>query len=131
MSVDLNTLTSVTSRIPGGLTAATAFDLDLAVDATGNPHMLVNVSSGDGTSYAIQPYAVNMMYDVYYDGSAWQAEHLADLETFRNTFGLSPISHDNRPQISISDDGYVLACSWADSDSSATGSENNQLPAQN
>ncbi len=104
-----------------------AFDLDLAVDASGKPHILVVVGS-DGGPYAISTgtAAGLAIYDITLGNGPceWTALRLSDIETFRGSWGS--VNEDNRPQVSISPDGTNVIFGWLDSDASVTSGTNDQ-----
>ena len=102
---------------------STAFDLDLVVDAYGNPHILTTVCVGSQawsiyTSATGEPCNgwIAMLHIYTTDDETWMADTLVTPNTFRGDFGADPISEDNRPQISITPDGKKLFFSWIDTD---------------
>lgn len=108
----------------------TGFDIDVAVDANGNPHIAVVIGSGGGAD----PYSISTgsgaglaIYDVTPSGNntcPWTAFRLSDIATFRGTW--VDVTEDNRPQVSISPDGTKLTFGWLDSDDALTGGTNDQ-----
>jgi hypothetical protein len=101
----------------------TAFDMDLVVDAYGNPHMLTTVGIGSQewsiyTSATGEPCNgwIAMLHIYTTDDETWMCDTLYTPNTFRGEFGADPISEDNRPQISITPDGKKLFFSWIDTD---------------
>ncbi len=117
IQVDLSAFPAVQSQVPAGLWATTAFQTDLAVDQFGNPHALVQCGSGDGTNYSIFTSNAMAMFDIHYNGSAWQAQFLATAYTLRGKVGnsIENNTHDTEPQVSRSLNGDILAFSWTDS----------------
>lgn len=106
-----------------------AFDLDLAVDATGKPHILVVVgASGGAGDYSISTgtAAGLAIYDITLGNGAcpWTAIRVSDISTFRGTWG--DVNEDNRPQVSISPDGTKVIFGWLDSDANVTSGTNDQ-----
>ncbi len=102
----------------------TAYDMDLVVDAYGNPHILTTVGVGSQewsiyTSATGEPCNgwIAMLHIYSDDNGIWMADTLATPNTFRGEFGgASGISEDNRPQISITPIGKKLFFSWIDTD---------------
>ncbi|MBI9037258.1 MAG: hypothetical protein JEY97_03925, partial [Bacteroidales bacterium] len=102
----------------------TAFDLDFAVDAYGNPHILTTVGIGSQewsiyTSATGEPCNgwIAMIHIYSTDDETWECDTLYTPHTFRGEFGgADGISEDNRPQISITPDGKKLFFSWIDTD---------------
>ncbi|MBA3900736.1 MAG: hypothetical protein H0X62_11090, partial [Bacteroidetes bacterium] len=125
ISVNYDSLKVVKDGLPANSFAANFFEMDLAVDVNGNPHFLTSVNNGPGTGYSV--FAANQkLYDITHDGTQWQADFVADLATHRGFFGVNSVSHDNRPQISMTDDGTKIFYSWVDSDPPVSGTANNQ-----
>jgi PKD repeat protein len=123
IEVNLNTFPSITSNITGGFDPATAFDIDITVDANGNPHTLFNVCSGNSTNYAVYSGEWMGACHLHHNGTTWEADILGDIQTLRYDFPNGAIM-DNTPQISTSDDGNIMAFGWADSDELLTGGDN-------
>ncbi|MBI9038021.1 MAG: T9SS type A sorting domain-containing protein [Bacteroidales bacterium] len=102
----------------------TAFDMDFAVDAYGNPHILTTVGIGSQawsiyTSATGEPCNgwIAMLHIYSNDDETWMCDTLYTPHTFRGEFGgADGISEDNRPQISITPDGKKLFFSWIDTD---------------
>ncbi len=102
----------------------TAFDMDLAVDKFGNPHLLfvVGLGSGEWSIYSsIEGLPgtggmIAMIHAASYDGmESWYADTLNLPYTFRGEFpgsSGSTIAEDLRPYISTSPDGGKLFFSW-------------------
>lgn len=105
-----------------------AFDIDLAVDATGKPHILVVVGSNGGDPYSIATGTAAGLgiYDITLGSGScpWTAIRLSDISTFRGTWG--DVNEDNRPQVSISPDGTKIIFGWLDSDPNVTSGTNDQ-----
>lgn len=104
-----------------------AFDLDVAVDANGRPHIGVVVGTSGGNDYSITTgtAAGLALYDITLSGNnncKWTAYRMSDVSTFRGQWG--DVSEDNRPQVCISPDGTKLVFGWLDSDPNATAGEN-------
>ena len=101
---------------------STTFDMDLAVDINGNPHLLFPVALGSGewsiyTQWEGLPGtggSVAMIHAASYDGmNTWFADTLNTPHTFRGTFsGNTDLTEDLRPYISTTPDGSKLFFSW-------------------
>ena len=101
----------------------TAFDMDLAVDMQGNPHLSFVVGLGSGTwsiytSIEGLPGCGGMIALIHaasYDGmNTWFADTLTRPYTFRGEYesGGSTLSEDLRPYISTTPDASKLFFSW-------------------
>jgi hypothetical protein len=102
----------------------TPFDMDVAVDINGNPHLLFVVGLGSGdwsiyTSIEGLPGTGGMIALIhaasYGDMETWYADTLTKPHTFRGEFPGSSgsiISEDLRPYISVTPDGSKLFFSW-------------------
>ncbi len=103
----------------------TAFDMDVAVDMNGNPHLLffVGVTGSTGwsiiTSFTAEPelgcQGLNAMIHAasYGDMRQWYADTLNLPWTFRGTFpSTNALDEDTRPYISVSPDASKLFFSW-------------------
>lgn len=110
------------------LNFTTGFDLDLAVDMYGNPHLLflVGLGSGEWSIYtSIEGLAgtggmVGLIHAASYDGmDTWYADTVTTPHTFRGEFPGSTgsvISEDLRPYISTTQDASKLFFSWQNTD---------------
>lgn len=132
--VDLATLDNVQANLLDPLVdiPTTAFDLDIVVDANGNPHMGIVVGSTGADAYSIISNFGISMYDITRTpgapkGCEWTAIFLDSLDTFRGEF-TTDVSEDNRPQASISPDGSKVVFGWLDSDPNATPNADNIAP---
>jgi hypothetical protein len=104
----------------------TAFDMDLAVDMSGNPHLLFCVGVGSGEWSIITSLegltgtgnTIAMIHAASYDGmDTWYADTLNTPPTFRGEFAGSDIlSEDLRPYISVTPDGSKMFFSWQSTD---------------
>ncbi len=115
------------------------FDLDLVVDANGNPHMSMPIFCGDNgrglsafsvwgnynTNNMPEPKAIFNIYSPD-GGLTWDAVMLGRLMTFRGTFG--DIDEDNRPQASRTPDGSKVFFSWNDTDTNLFSGVGNANP---
>lgn len=103
----------------------TAFDMDVAVDAWGNPHLafIVGLGSGDWSIYtSIEGLPgtggmIAMIHATSYDENLedWYADTLNTPYTFRGTFEGSTgstLNEDTRPYISVTPDGTKMFFSW-------------------
>lgn len=128
--IDLSGIDIITSNLSDPISddPTCGFDLDIAVDATGKPHIAVVVGSNTGGGYTIATGggALLGIYDITLgDGPCkWTAIRLSDVSTFRGTWG--DVNEDNRPQVSISPDGTKVIFGWLDSDINVTGGTNDQ-----
>ena len=106
----------------------TAFNLDLAVDAYGNPHIItvVGIGSQEWSIYSAatgEPCNgwIAMLHIYSDDDENWMADTLTTPHTFRGEFaGNNVMTEDTRPQISTTPNGKKLFFSWIDSDSEGT-----------
>lgn len=129
IEIDLSSFPSITSNLTGTGVVSTAFDIDLAVDANGNPHALFNVCTGGNTNYSVYPSEWMGACHLHHNGTNWEADILGDIQTLRYTLTDGSIM-DNMPNISSADNGNILAFAWADSDPLLTGGDNS-LPFLN
>ncbi len=104
-------------------------EVDIAVDANGNPHILLNVFPGAGTvpqvggapapDFNYYP-AINMLVDVHSGdgGLTWDALLIDTLYTFSYDFDPTngPVPEDNRIQMSMSTDREKIFYNWFESD---------------
>jgi hypothetical protein len=142
IEVKLNTLPNVIASLTLDTIPTTGFDADLVVDANGNPHMIVVIGSAGNSGYSIATATQGggsaglKIYDITYNPNAtpdcrWQAIFLDDIATFRGTLataGGQPLTEDNRPQASRSEDGNLLFFGWCDSDPTQVTNNENELP---
>lgn len=110
---------------------STAFDMDLTVDANGNPHLAVVIGThGAGQAYSFASGLAKFMGDVYSPdgGATWDIAYISPVLTFRTpAFGATgtTVTMDNQPQISRSEDGEYVFFAWADTDTAlVTGNQN-------
>jgi PKD repeat protein len=129
IEVDLSSFPNITSNITGGGVASSAFDINLTVDAAGNPHTIFTVCSGDNTNYSVLPSEWMGACHLHHNGTSWEADVLQDIETLNYALPDGSFMH-NTPQISVNDQGNIVALSWTDSDPSLTGGQNS-LPFLN
>jgi hypothetical protein len=107
---------------PGsGFTAAAGFEVDIVVDSLGHPHafmLLTSRSVFPGTAYTIPNTKPALsMYDVSYDGFAWHASKVDDLNNFRGAY--TGWTRDVKPQVGTTSTGSKVFFSWLESDSAA------------
>lgn len=113
--------------------ATTAFDLDITVDANGNPHIFTTVGAASTINSPISGYSIfnaihlmNLSFtkDPFGD---WNAIYISTQNTFRGWFGdlsaqgSQQIPQDVHNQVSRSEDGTKIFYAWVDTDSTATG----------
>jgi uncharacterized repeat protein (TIGR01451 family) len=114
--------------------ATAAFDYDLTVDASGNPHMFFVIATGSAATQSpmyslysgLAKYAVDLTS--FNQGTNFDLRLVAPILTFRTMeFGATAttVNMDNYPQISRTQDGNYILYSWTDSDTCIfTGSMN-------
>lgn len=117
-------------------------EFDMAVDANGNPHMLLNIFPGAGTvtqvgnspapDFNYYP-AINFLVDVHSTdgGISWDALMIDTLYTFSYDFDPTngPVGEDNRMHISMSTDRTKMFYSWFESDTAyVTAIPDNNFP---
>ncbi|MDT8392943.1 MAG: T9SS type A sorting domain-containing protein [Bacteroidales bacterium] len=107
---------------------STTFDIDVAVDMNGNPHIFFCVALGSGewsvyTGWEGLPGTGNsiaLIHAASYDGmNSWYADTVNTPHTFRGDFpgaSGSTISEDLRPTIATTPDGSKLFFSWITTD---------------
>jgi len=95
----------------------TAFDHDIAVDASGNLHIAVIIAPTGSDPQSIIPangYMAALDIFTTDGGTTWFAEEMGRVGTFRGTFG--DISEDNRIRIATNWEGNRVFISWLDTD---------------
>ncbi len=114
--IDLGSFASVNAILPGGAYPTSAFQVDLAVDALGHPHALMQIGSSDGLGYSILTSNQMAMFDIMYNGTTWKANYLYDCYALSGYFGNGGqnLRHDTEPQVSRSLNGEVIAFTWTD-----------------
>lgn len=113
VQLDPATFSSITAVEPNPVCAR---EVDLVVDASGNPHALIGVfkkNQGD-YSYAINSVPFGHMFDFTYNGN-WSAVKIAQTSYLSNDFFSSNPTY-NRPQVSRSDDGNKIVFTWVESE---------------
>lgn len=102
--------------------ATTAFDFDIVVDGSGNPHMAATVGSG-GAGYSIAGTAKFLGHFYTEDGgSTWGLDYMAPILTLRGEHGSpDPLTQDNNIQLGIDENGERVFFSWVDSDTNVVG----------
>lgn len=117
-----------------GVPYTTAFEIDMAVDANNNAHIIVGVGPLATTGFSINSASGNWgLFDIATTdgGTTWTAENLAIPMTFRGEFtdGTNNLAEDSRPQIASTLDGTKLFFTWFDTDTLLTpGATDNVLP---
>jgi PKD repeat protein len=109
----------IAGNITAPNTATTAFDMDLTVDAEGNPHCVTIAANGDN-AYAVYFASWHTIVDINRDHGMWSADIIAPVFRGRGTWGTAPnaVSMDMECQIARSEDGNKLFYLWGDADSS-------------
>lgn len=105
-----------------------AFEVALAVDAYGNPHLLTMVGIGSQEWSIYTNYGGNIgtagcvgLFHLFSmdGGNSWMGDTLDLPKTFRGEFpytGGDPVAVDTRPNIASTPDGKRLFFSWIDTD---------------
>lgn len=107
----------------------TAFDFDLAVDASGNPHFAVVVGVKGNDDYSVvAENGYGAPCDIFSrdGGLTWNAYALGNIQHLRGNFPDEDYTEDNRIQISTTLDGTRLFVSWIDTN--LEGAEDNSSP---
>lgn len=138
------TLLSILAARDSGTTQVnnltTGFEIDVAVDKNGDPHIFLNVSicgltavfsdGSSGNAFSFY-FAWNNLVDIYSEdqGTTYKSRIVATPEAFRGEFGINlEGSEDNRPQLSMSADGSKIFYSWFDTDTQLWGTTDNNYP---
>ncbi len=106
------------------------FDLDLAVDKNGTPHLVTTVGSvGGDFNHDIESGLGVSLFDFSYnaDSGTWNAINIYQMTTFRGKIGggsEGDYTQDNRPQLSLSPDGSKIIYLWTDSPVNPGGDNN-------
>ena len=113
--------------------ATTAFDVDIAVDANGNPHIFTTVGSAETVNTPVSGYTIfggihlmNLSFTKDQFGD-WNAIYISTQNTFRGWFGdlsaqgSQQIAQDIHNQVSRSADGTKIFFGWVDTDTTANG----------
>lgn len=118
-TVDLGAFPCISANIQTGNVASTAFDVDLTVDAKGNPHALMAVCNGNN-AYAVFFTQWHAMVDVTMRDGVWNPVILRNIYRGRATWGTAPnqVSQDMEPQVARTADGTKVFFTWTDADSS-------------
>jgi hypothetical protein len=108
--------------------ATCAFDMDMVVDANGNPHIGVVIgTAASGTPYSISSGLAMFLADIYSDdlGATIKVDYMAPVLTLRGDWGgasgSAPITMDNFVQATRSPDANKVFFMWVDSDSATVG----------
>jgi hypothetical protein len=122
---------------------ATAFECDIAVDATGNLHIFTTICAVErrdtlGVVTGAKSYVVYSGYpknavDIYSTdgGATWTSLYVAQVNTFRTDVLDNPgtLSIDCYNQISTTADGTIVFYSWSDTDTLIhQGATDNEAP---
>lgn len=102
-----------------GLEMTCGLEVDLTVDAQGNPHALVDVlESQSGVPFGFNPgFKTHFMTEFLRQNNQWRTQIIDSLNSFRSMFTNGQLwFHDTRPQMSRSLNGQYLVYSWFDSD---------------
>ncbi|MCC7301943.1 MAG: T9SS type A sorting domain-containing protein [Bacteroidia bacterium] len=107
------------------------FDFDAIVDVNGNLHIAIITSpQATGGGWSVPTTSLKIMSDVYTTdgGNTWYIQKIAETMTFRGDFGTTPISEDNRPQVSANWNRDRLFFSWFDTDTNTFAGQGNAYP---
>ncbi|HCQ29007.1 MAG TPA: hypothetical protein DIU39_01900 [Flavobacteriales bacterium] len=126
-------LAGVTNALGAGA-YTTGFELDLAVDGNGNPHIVCAIgpqATGAGWSINTTPGAWGLFDVTSTDGgTTWDAKLIAKPMTFRGTFGDpngNAISEDSRAQVGINWTGDKVFYTYFDTDTNIFGTQDGNL----
>ncbi len=135
-NIDISNLPGVVNALGTGA-YTTGFELDIAVDSNGNPHIVCAIgpssfaNGGSGWSINTTPGAWGIFDVTSTDGgTTWDAMLIAKPMTFRGTFGdLSGnyIPEDSRPQVGINWTGDKVFYTYFDTDTNIFGSQDGNL----
>ena len=95
----------------------TAFDHDIAVDASGNLHIAVVIGPTGSNAFSIIPaegYLGAVDIFTHNGGESWEVEEMGRPRTFRGYFGN--LTEDNRIQITTNNASDKFFISWLDTD---------------
>jgi hypothetical protein len=108
----------------------TGFDLDCVVDMNGNLHMVTIGSEQTTGGWSVPSNSNKIAMHVWTTdgGSTWKARKLGETMTFRGSYGSTPISEDNRPQISTNWSRDRIFFTWFDTDTNTFGNQGNVFP---
>lgn len=107
------------------------FDFDMIVDNNGNVHFAIITSpQATGGGWSVPSSSFKIMSDIYTTdgGTSWYIKKIAETMTFRGDFGTTPISEDNRPQVSANWNRDRLFFSWFDTDTNTFAGQGNAYP---
>lgn len=111
----------------------TAFEVDVIVDADGNPHLVTSVHATASTPWTVSTQPGDWgIFDLYSEdgGSNWKSHLLDKPKSFRYIYksGADELYEDNHPQASSTIDGTKLFFTWFDTDTSAFPTKENLYP---
>jgi hypothetical protein len=86
IQLELDQFPEVASILTPGNFASTAYQVDMVIDMNGQPHALLDIGSGDGTDYEIDPTSL-FLFDITFDGVVWKATNISKLESHRGLPG--------------------------------------------
>lgn len=117
INVSLGQFPCITNNMVSPNVPTTTFDMDLTVDAAGNPHCVTVAANGDN-NYAVFFGNWHAIVDINRDHGVWNADIIAPVSRGRGSWGTAPnnVSMDMEPQVSRSDDGTKLIYLWGDAD---------------
>jgi hypothetical protein len=132
INIDLKPLVDPTLKSPAGK-YTTGFEVDVIVDANGNPHLVTGVHETTNTPWTVSIIPGHWgIFDLYSEdgGSNWKAHLLEKPMSFRATYksGTDELDEDNHPQASSTMDGTKLFFTWFDTDTAAFPTPDNLYP---
>jgi len=97
------------------------YEVDLSVDAWGNPHLVGLVAITDNaTDLIYTSEGLIAMFHIWSDdqGDNWNAFNLGYVKQFKAEFanGTTTITMYNRPQVATTQDGAIVFFSWIDTE---------------
>jgi hypothetical protein len=125
-------LNAIDTILQSGLAITTGFEMDMAVDANGNCHLVMEVGPLGSSGFSIVSQSGFFgIFDLYTTdgGTNWNAQLLALPQTFRGEFvDASTLAEDNRCQVARTLDGTRLFFVWFDTDTLTFGVTENINP---
>jgi hypothetical protein len=132
INIDLKPLVNSVLKDPAGK-YTTAFELDVTVDASGNPHLVTSVHPATATPWTVGTLPGSWgIFDIYSEdgGSSWKSFLLEKPMSFRTIYksGVDELYEDNHPQTSSTLDGTKLFFSWSVTDTAVFPTPENLYP---
>jgi hypothetical protein len=132
INIDLKPLVDPVLKSAGGKYTS-AFELDVIVDANGNPHLVTSVHPATTTPWTVNTQPGQWgIFDIYSEdgGSTWKTYLLEKPMSFRTIYksGVDELYEDNHPQTSSTLDGTKLFFSWSCTDTAVFPTPENLYP---